>query len=718
MAAPNRLFHESWHRIAEQKIGLRSTVRVQRQMFRGERWYVVQDPFTNQFYRLRPATWAFVARLNRVRTVDQAWKETLRRDPDTAPGQGDVIELLAQLYHANLLHYSLPPDSARLFERYRKRKQRELKASLSNIMFFRVPLFDPDALLKALMPLIKIIIGPIGALLWLAMVGFGIKLAIDNSASLLVQTQGILAPSNLALLYLGMVIIKSLHEFGHAFAVRRFGGEVHTMGVMFLIFNPLPYMDATAAWAFRNKWKRVFVGASGMIFEVFVAACAMIVWAHTGSGILNSLAYNMMFIASVSTIVFNINPLLRFDGYYILSDLLDIPNLHQQARQHLVYLVERFAFGCKKAETPATTGKEGTLLALFGVLSSLYRVVVFTGILLFVADRFLLAGIIMALVCVMSWLIVPSVKLVRYLASSPRLERVRMRAAAVSLGTAAAVVALLYFCPAPVNFKAPGVLKAKQYSIVASEVQGAVREVIAPSGSRVAPGDPLVRFVNPELEWKIEEAEAALRENRTRFQRAMQERQADMKPITSRIDFFEKQLERLREQREALVLRSAMHGVWVSPNLEDLVGMWLPRGTPMGQLVNDSLFLFVSVVSQEDGSRLFEDEILNTTVRIRGQADTELAVAAYTSIPMEQTDLPSSSLGWAGGGDIAVKTDDRQGTTSAEPFYEVRALLRESDAPNLLHGRSGKIKFDLPMKPLLHQWSRKLRQIIQKRYHI
>jgi putative peptide zinc metalloprotease protein len=85
---------------------------------------------------------------------------------------------------------------------------------------------------------------------------------------------------------------------------------------------------------------------------------------------------------------------------------------------------------------------------------------------------------------------------------------------------------------------------------------------------------------------------------------------------------------------------------------------------------------------------------------------------------MEQTDLPSSSLGWAGGGDIAVKTDDRQGTTSAEPFYEVRALLRESDAPNLLHGRSGKIKFDLPMKPLLHQWSRKLRQIIQKRYHI
>jgi putative peptide zinc metalloprotease protein len=128
-------------------------------------------------------------------------------------------------------------------------------------------------------------------------------------------------------MYLALVLIKACTSWATP-AVRRFGGEVHTLGVMFLIFSPLPYMDATAAWAFRSKWRRVLVGAAGMIAELFAAAVAVFVWASTGPGILHSLAYNTIFVASLSTILFNINPLLRFDGYYILSDLLDIPNLH------------------------------------------------------------------------------------------------------------------------------------------------------------------------------------------------------------------------------------------------------------------------------------------------------------------------------------------------------------------------------------------------------
>ncbi len=248
------------------------------------------------------------------RTVEDVWKEVIAHDPDNAPGQEDVIHLLAQLYHANLLHYELPTDSAKLFERYKEQKQRIVKSTLMNIMFFRIPLFDPDAILKRLLPIVRLFLSPLGAIVWLAVVAAGAKVAIDHFAELGVQSQGILAPSNIPLLYLALILIKALHEFGHAFAVRRFGGEVHTMGVMFLIFNPLPYMDATAAWAFRSKWRRVFVGAAGMITEVFVAACAVFVWANTGPGMIHSLAYNMIFIASVSTILFNINPLLRFDG--------------------------------------------------------------------------------------------------------------------------------------------------------------------------------------------------------------------------------------------------------------------------------------------------------------------------------------------------------------------------------------------------------------------
>ena len=224
MADTGKLFHESWYRIANQRICLRPSVRVQRQMFRGARWYVLRDPFSNQYYRLPPGAYGFVSRLNPNRTVEEVWNDAVDRDPAQAPGQGDIIELLAQLYHANLLHYSLPPDSAKLFERYKQKKQRILKATLKSIMFFRIPLFDPNEILQRMFPFIRLLISPLGAIVWVMTVIGEIVVGLDHADELWAQSQSVLSPGNLFLLYAGIVIIKTLHEFGHAFAVRSFVG--------------------------------------------------------------------------------------------------------------------------------------------------------------------------------------------------------------------------------------------------------------------------------------------------------------------------------------------------------------------------------------------------------------------------------------------------------------------------------------------------------------
>lgn len=712
------LFHESWYRIAHQRIALKPNVKVQRQIFRGQRWYVLRDPFSHQFYRLRPSAYQFVSRLGTGRTVEEVWKQAMDLDPQGAPGQGEVIELMAQLYHANLLHYSLAPDSVKLFERFKKKKQRILKANLLNIMFFRIPLIDPDSFLRRIAPVLRRILSPVGAVVWAAVVLAGLKVAMDHAGELRVQSQGILAPSNLFLLYVGAVIIKALHEFGHAVVVRRYGGEVHVMGVMFLIFSPLPYMDASAAWAFREKWRRVFVGGAGMIFEMFVAAIGMFVWANTSPGAVHSIAYNMIFVASVSTLLFNINPLLRYDGYYMLSDLIGMPNLHQQASDHMTYLVERHAFGRKEAETPAATRKEAVWLTTFGVLSGIYRVLVFSGILLFVADRFLLLGLLMAVVCAVAWVATPLVRLVRYLSSNPGLHRVRPRAVAVTGGAFAFALAFLALLPFPHHFKAPGVLKAVDYVVAVNGVPGRVEEILAPSGAKVKPGDPLLRLANPELDMEIREARAGLDESRARFQKAMQQQQADMGPLSSRMEYFEKRLERLEGEKADLLVTSDVGGIWISPHLNDFRGMWIPRGTPMGQLVNDEKFYFVSVVSQEDVSELFARGVRQMEVKLSGQAETAIPVQSYESIPMEQTHLPSPALGWGAGGDVAVDTKDDRGVKTAEPFYEVRAVLEGGTEASLLHGRSGKIRFRLAAEPLLWQGWRGLRQLVQKRYQV
>jgi putative peptide zinc metalloprotease protein len=205
--------------------------------FPRERWIILENPFSNQFFRLRPAAYEFVARLRPEKTVEEVWKECLERFPDEAPGQEAVIQLLSQLYLSNLLQYDLAADSAKLFERYEKTRQREKRAKLLNVMFMRFPLLDPDQFLIRTLPVAKLLISPAGAVIWLAVVFFALKLAAENWALLRDQSQSVLSPGNLPLLYAGMILIKAIHEFGHAYFCRRFGGEVHVMGIMLMIFT-------------------------------------------------------------------------------------------------------------------------------------------------------------------------------------------------------------------------------------------------------------------------------------------------------------------------------------------------------------------------------------------------------------------------------------------------------------------------------------------------
>ncbi len=718
MAGTGRTFSESWHRIADQKISLRSTVRVRRQLFRGEKWYVLQDPFNNHFFRVRPEAYAFLARLHPDRTIEQVWEECLQRQPDEAPGQEDVIRLLAQLYFANLLYTELPPDSTKLFERYNRRKQRAIQSRLLSIMFMRLPLIDPENLLKRLLPLLRPFLSPKGAVIWLACVLFALKVLAENFEAVTVEAHGILAPANLIFLYGGLVLIKTVHEFGHALLCKRFGGEVHTMGVMLLIFTPLPYMDATASWSFRSRWERALVGAGGLLFELFFAALAVLVWAKTGPGVVHSLAYNMMFIASVSTVLFNANPLLRYDGYYILSDLLDIPNLHGRSLTHLRHLVEHHAFGCRDSLSPAQTLREAQWLSAFGILSGIYRLFVYAAITLFVADRFLLAGLLMALFCVVSWGVVPTGRLVSYLTSSPRLARTRPRALAVSLAVAGVLLFVVALCPFPNRFRAPGVLEAAAFIRVVNDAPGYIKTVLVPTGSRVAAGTPLVKLSDEELDLEIAATRAQREETLALRMRAVYEATAELEPIDNRLAMIERKLKNLQEQHDALVVRARGSGKWVCPRDSELAGSWISRGTELGTLVNEDTFRFSAVVPQGEASRLFAGDIRAAQVRLAGESETGVAVGDYTFIPFQHDQLPSAALGWHAGGDVAVSLKDETGRKAVEPFFQIYATLHRRPEVAFLHGRSGQIQFLLHPEPLLYQWARKFRQLLQKRYRI
>lgn len=718
MVEHGAIFSESWHRVAGLRIALRPALQIRKQYFRSEKWYVLQDCFDQRFYRFRPSAYQFLARLRPDRTVQEVWEESVACSPEDAPTQPEVIQLLSQLYQANLLQTELPPDSAKLFQRRQKREQRQLRATVMNLLFLKLPLCDPDAFLKKCVGPLKFLVTPWAAIVWLLVVLSGVKVALDHFPELRDQGGASLAPDNLALLYLTFIVTKAVHEFGHAFLCRAFGGEVHRLGVMLMVFNPMPYVDATASWAFRSRRQRILVSSGGMIFELFFAALAAWVWAYTGPGMLHRFAGNVMLIASVSTLLFNINPLIRFDGYYILSDVVDQPNLAMRAWQEVRFAFERWICGVRKAVSAAGSAKERGWLIAYGLASALYRIVLGAGIVLYVGDHFFELGLVLAGFFFFTWTVVPLFRFVGYLANTPALQRHRARAWGITAATAVAAVGVLGFVPMPHAFRAPGVIEAERFQQLFVPGDGFVEEVAAESGRVVERDTVLVRMSNPELELELAQNEAKEKELLALRENALSSSPAALDPLDKRLAALRKRLANLRQQRAMLAIQTTEKGIWVAPHKGEWTGAWMPRGTPVGELVNPDAFRFSAVVPQDEAALLFQEEIRKVEIRLDGQAGICIPAEIQRIVPARQDELPSAALGWRSGGEVAVRPGDESGRRTAEPFFKVLAEVHPVENAVLLHRRSGQIRFELAPQPLASQWWRRLLQLIQKRYHI
>jgi putative peptide zinc metalloprotease protein len=402
----------------------------------------------------------------------------------------------------------------------------------------------------------------------------------------------------------------------------------------------------------------------------------------------------------------------------MLSDLLDIPNLAQRSTQQLKYFSERYLFGLKKAENPSERRRDAALFSAYGIGSGIYRMIVFGGILLLLADRFLIIGILMALVCAIAWLVVPLSQFIKYLASSPRLDRQRPRAIAVTIALAAAILLFLNVLPLPSHFRAPGVVLARERTQVVNNSSGYVAELLAAPGATVPAGQPLMRLQNPELEMERNSLRAREAELHARLLNARSEDIASLKPLMSLLDTVTNRINKLNADEAELTIRSQHAGIWVAPGIEDYVGRWLPRGTPVGLLVNPANFEFSATVLQADVDALFGRRIPGAEVRLYGQAGNTIPVSNWKVLAGGRQTLPSPALGWAAGGEVPVAMDDGEGRKAAEPFFEVQAEIPEATAAALLHGRTGKIRFELEPEPLLPRMVRRLRQLLQKRYGI
>jgi len=352
---------------------------------------------------------------------------------------------------------------------------------------------------------VKWLLGWRGIMLWAIVVLPAIVLAALNWPELSENASDhILAADNFLMMGLSFLVLKAFHELGHGYAVKVFGGTVHEIGLMFLVFAPMPYVDASAASEFRSKWQRAFVGAAGMIVEVFIAAVGLYVWLAVEQGLVRALAYNVMLVAGISTVLFNGNPLLRYDGYYILSDILEIPNLAERATRYWGYLVDRYVFRTDGLREFEAARGERLWLLVYAPASFLYRVAVLLAIALFVASEYLAVGVAIAIWGLFTGIALPIGKALRRVFTSPHLRRNRAPAVITTFGLILIVSIALFSIPAPLYTTTEGVVWFPESANVRAGASGFVRRLLVEPGHLVTMGEALLEGEEPTLKAGID----------------------------------------------------------------------------------------------------------------------------------------------------------------------------------------------------------------------
>jgi putative peptide zinc metalloprotease protein len=711
------LFSPSWYRVADLKPRIRAHTVIHRHAYRDKVWFILQDQAAGRSHRFSPAAHHFIGLMDGNRTVQEIWDASGQQLGDAAPTQEEVIRLLGQLHSADALLCDVPPDSQEVFRRHQRHTAMEWKRRLWTPLALRFPLWDPDRFLDRTLPYTGWIFGWIGALLWLAVVGTGVVMTASHWTELTRDVvDRLLAPQNLLLLWLVYPVVKALHELGHAYATKKFGGEVHEIGLMLLVLTPVPYVDATAAWGFRDKRQRMLVGAAGIAVELFLGSLALFVWLWAEAGAVRAIAYNVMLISGVSTLLFNGNPLLRFDGYYVLADAIEIPNLGTRANRYLGYLFQRYALAAKDTDSPADTTGERVWMALYGIAAFIYRCSILFVIIIFIAGKFFIVGILLAAWALGTQVFTPVAKSVSFLAKNPTLRRQRGRAVGTSLAIALGVLVLVFLVPAPSWTRAQGVIWVPEEAQVRAGTEGFIERLLVPVDSQVVRGQALIQAADPFLHARVKVLEAQVKELAAQYDALIQFDRVQALVVREELASVQANLARAQERERDLTLRAGATGRLVVPNAADLPGRFVQKGTLVAYVVEPKELTARAAVGQ-DYIDLVRSRQRGVEVMVADWGAAPIAAEIRREVPGASKQLPSSALGSQGGGPFAVDPRDNQGVTAVARVFQVELALPEDFRYSYLGARVF-VRFNHGWEPLGVQAYRAIKRVFLRIFNV
>jgi len=701
----------------------------------GQTWYVLKDPIALRYTRLRREEYRILELLDGRRSLTDL--QRIIEDefkPQRLPLR-ELQEFLGKLYERGLVLSEARGQGKALLDRSEKEKKRRLFGALANPFYVQLPGFDPERLLRALLPCVRWMFTPfaVAAVFLLMLSALGV-IVLDferfRSQPEMQSVHAFFSPRNLLWMWVALGLVKVLHEFGHGLACAHFGGECHSMGVLFMLFSPGMYCTVTDTWMLPNKWHRIWISAAGIYVELLLASLATWVWWLTAPGLVHSLAFSVMFLCSVNTVLLNGNPLMRFDGYYILSDWLEIPNLSSKANQTLRDTVLRWGVGLDLPAAEHLPRERRLLFLAYAPAAFLYGWMVRLTLLWFLYTflkpyKLGVIGIGLALFSVTTMLIVPLYRLVSSLVSTMPSRSMNLSRPVLSGILTSTLVAAACFVPIPLRVHTLLTIEPRAAESVFVTVPGRLTEIGTAAGESVHKGDVLAVLENEDLRTDLEslEQQAKSMEIALHTQRALN-RPGELQRLRAALAETQRQIEKCREQLDRLVLRAPREGNVLFPpaefalarlDAEASLGGWervplqpanrgshLEAGTLVCQIGPADALEAVLIVDQAD------IEFLQRGQPVRLNLDAyagETLLGTIEEISHRELDETPRQLAQRGGGELATTATAEGRERPLNPSYLVRVRVEDPEL-SLRPGLRGRARIECGTRTCW-QWLRR-----------
>lgn len=680
--------------------------------------WVIKDPLGLKYHRLEPEQYTILTALDGERSLQELRNVVVREHPASTLTLPEIQSFIVDLHQQGLVYSQRTGQGPVLRQRHFDHLWQRLPQLVTGLLSLRLPGWNPDTWLTWLLPRTRWIYHPLT-------IAFCSLIVVSAWLLLLVQFQEFRArlPNfeqffgwpNLIWLWVTLALTKVLHEHGHGLTCRYYGSECHEMGVMLLVFSPCLYCDVSDSWLLRNRWHRIWIAAAGMLFEIVLSGFAIWVWWLTEPGLWHYLALNIFFVSTVSTVIFNANPLLRYDGYYMLSDWLGIPNLRSKSDRLLDRQIARYAFGLQMPEDPLLPKTNQGWFALYSVAATAYSWFIFTSILLFLytwlKPRELQSlGIAAAAFSLLGMIISLGNRIYR-VAKTPRQEKLKPLPLVLTGLALIASVWLVLAIPIPWYIDAAVVIEPEGVVHVYTARPGILKEVLVEPDATVSPGQPLLRQENPQIDDRVSELEDEWAKARVSVSAAEAlEDRSELAMARERFDSVTDQLAEAKSEQRLLELRAPIAGVVVAPERKPRpkdaatksLATWY--GTPLDERnLGTTLDERTMVLSLAPSSRL--QALLYIPQVHRNEISTGQHVAIKLDALPDQTfrgeivELSSEQLETApvalsnkAGGPLATKADGEGSEHLQEITYGAKVHL-EDEQRILRSGMRGTARF-------------------------